>query len=887
MKFSLEWLKYFLETEASVGEVAAALNRIGHEVERIEDPAAKLAGFKVAKVLTAARHPDADKLQVLTVDAGAEINGGQPLQVVCGAPNAHAGMVGVLGLPGAVVPANGMELRKSAIRGIESNGMMCSVRELQLGDEHEGIIELAEDAPVGADFADYQTASPVFDVAITPNRPDCMGVYGLARDLAAAGVGTLRERPSTGSGRAGLETEPNSAQPELVEGPSLPECPVEIRIDDPEGCPAFYGRTIAGVTNGASPEWMQRRLISAGQRPISALVDITNYLMIAFGRPAHVYDLAKLSGAVVARRAKADEQVLALNGKTYTLDDTMTVIADDSGVHDIAGIMGGEHSSVSAGTTDVLLEIAYFDPERIGVTGRKLGLASDARTRFERGVDPAFLDDGLAILTDLILRICGGTASAVVRAGSPPVEAKVIAFDQTLAQRLGGVEVGESEQRRILEALDFSFETPQTSSSAPQDERTLKTSVRAEEGLSDSEGPSRSIWQVTIPPRRHDIEGPADLVEEVVRIHGLDKVASTALPRADGVAKPTATPLQQTERKLRRTAAARGLNEAVTWSFLPVAEAAHFAVGPAAQLRSRHAQGERGPRDEGAVCGEPVEPRTSADLWVLENPISEDMKAMRPSLIPGLLAAAKRNADRGASGSRLFEIGRRYFRGDAGASDERPTLGVVLAGEKTPRGWSPNASGGKAASFDAYDAKAEALALLDAAGAPIANLMVMEEAGPQFHPGQSGTLRLGPKAVLARFGALHPATLKAFDITGPVMAVELFLDAIPPRKNAHFARPAFTPPTLQPVTRDFAFLVPAGLAAVDLVKAVRGADKQAIVDARVFDVFAGLGVPEGQKSVAIEATLQPGDKSFTDNEIRAISDGIVAAAGKLGAELRG
>ena len=796
MKFSLEWLKQFLETDASVAEIAAALNRIGHEVEGIEDPAAKLRGFKIARVLTAARHPDADKLQVLTVDAG----DGGPLQVVCGAPNARAGMVGVLGLPGALVPANGMELHKSAIRGVESNGMMCSVRELQIGDEHEGVIELPDDAPVGADFAAYHAASPVFDVAITPNRPDCMGVLGIARDLAAAGVGTFKPFAAPAIEAAG-------------------SCPVEIRIDDPEGCPAFYGRVITGVTNGASPEWMQRRLASAGQRPISALVDITNYVMLAFGRPAHAYDLAKLSGPVVARRAKAGEEVLALNGKTYALEDGMTVIADDAGVHDIAGIMGGEDSGVSEGTTDVLLEIAYFDPTRIGVTGRSLGLASDARTRFERGVDPAFLDDGLEILTALILQICGGTASDMVRAGQPPLAAKMIAFDPSLTQRLGGVDVPEAEQRRILAALDFSV----------------------------GDG-----WQVTCPPRRHDIEGPADLVEEVVRIHGLDKVTSVALPRADGVARPTATPLQQTERKLRRTAAARGLNEAVTWSFLPGNDADHFAEG-------------------------------NGELWVLDNPISEDMKAMRPSLIPGLVAAAKRNADRGAAGSRLFEIGRRYFRGDSGASDERPTLGVVLAGEKSPRGW----TSGKAGGFDAYDAKAEALALLEAAGAPVANLQVMGEAGPQFHPGQSATLRLGPKTVLARFGALHPATLKVFDVDGPVVAVELFLDAIPPRKSAAFARPAYSPPALQAVTRDFAFLVPTGLAGGDLVRAVRGADKQAIVAARVFDVFAGQGVPEGRKSVAVEVTLQPGEKSFTDAEIKGVADRIVAAAAKLGAELRG
>ncbi len=796
MKFSLEWLKDHLDTQASVAEIAATLNAIGHEVEGIEDPADRLKGFRVARVLTAARHPDADKLQVLTVDTG----DGQPLQVVCGAPNARAGMLGVLGLPGAVVPANGMELRKSAIRGVESNGMMCSTRELELGDDHDGIIELPDDAPVGTAFADYHGASPVIEVAITPNRPDCMGVYGIARDLAAAGLGTLKP----------------IAEPQVA---AKGACPVEIRTDDPEGCPAFYGRVITGVTNGASPEWMQRRLIAAGQRPISALVDVTNYLMLAYGRPAHAYDLAKLTGAVVARRARQGEQVLALNEKTYTLDDTMTVIADDSGVHDIAGIMGGEHSGVAADTTDVLLEIAYFDPTRIGVTGRKLGLTSDARTRFERGVDPVFLDTGLELLTALIVETCGGEASEVVRAGSPPSEAKVIAFDPALTQRLGGVIVDEAEQRRILEALDFR--------------------VGAD-------------WQVTCPPRRHDIEGPADLVEEVVRIHGLDKVASTPLPRAEGVAKPTASPLQLTERKLRRTAAARGLNEAVTWSFLPQADADHFAEGNGA-------------------------------LWVLDNPISEDMKAMRPSLLPGLLSAAKRNADRGAAGSRLFEIGRRYLRGEHGASDERPTLGVILAGEKTPRGWVQ----GKGAPFDAYDAKAEALALLEAAGAPVANLQVMGEAGTQFHPGQSGTLRLGPKTVLARFGALHPTTLKAFDIDGPVMAVELFLDAIPVKKAASFARAAYSPPALQPVTRDFAFLVSTDLPADDLIRAVRGADKAAIVAARVFDVFGGQSVPVGKHSVAVEVVLQPGDKSFTDAEIKVISDKIVAGASKLGAELRG
>ena len=795
MKFSLTWLKDYLDTTASVAEICDALNAIGLEVEGVEDPAEKLAGFRIAHVLTAARHPDADKLQVLTVDTG----DGQPLQVVCGAPNARAGMKGVLGLPGATVPANGMVLKKSAIRGVESNGMMCSTRELELGDDHDGIIELPDDAPVGTSFADYNGSDPVIEVAVTPNRPDCMGVYGIARDLAAKGLGTLK--PITMPAFAA-----NGA------------CPVEIRTDDAEGCPAFYGRVVKGVTNGTSPDWLQARLKSAGQRPISLIVDLTNYLMLGFGRPAHAYDLAKLSGAVVARRAKDGEQVLALNEKTYTLDAEMMVIADDHGVHDIAGIMGGEHSGVSETTTDVLLEIAYFDPARIGATGRKLGLSSDARTRFERGVDPEFLDAGLDLLTGLIVELAGGTPSEIVRAGSPPSAAKVVTFDPDLTTRLGGVDVAEAEQKRILESLGFSVD---------------------------------GAWQVTCPLRRNDIEGPADLVEEVVRIHGLDKVASLALPRVEGVARPTATPQQKLERGLRRAAAASGLNEAVTWSFLPEWAANHFSDG-------------------------------NDTPWVLANPISEDMKAMRPALLPGLLMAAKRNADRGAASSRLFEIGRRYFRGAGGLSDEKPTLGIVLAGEKSPRGW----QGGKAKPFDAFDAKALALQLLEAAGAPVGNLMVMGEAGAQFHPGQSATLRLGPKTVLARFGMVHPATLKAFDVDGPIAAVELFLDAIPAKKGAAFARPGFTPPALQAVTRDFAFLVPASLAAGDLVRAVQGADKAAITGVRVFDVFQGQGVPEGHKSIAVEVTLQPGEASFKDADLKAMAEKVVAAAAKLGGELR-
>ncbi|MFN5781929.1 MAG: phenylalanine--tRNA ligase subunit beta [Novosphingobium sp.] len=797
MKFSLSWLKDHLDTTASVTEISAKLNAIGLEVEGIEDPAAKLAGFTVAKVLTAERHPNADKLQVLTVDTG----DGEPLQVVCGAPNARAGLVGVLGLPGAVVPAGGFELKKSAIRGVESNGMMCSTRELELGDDHDGIIELPADAPIGTAFADYQGSDPVFDVAITPNRPDCMGVYGIARDLAAAGLGALK---------------PIAVQ--AVPG-SFP-CPLPIRTDDPEGCPAFYGRAIRGVKNGASPQWLQDRLKGAGQRPISALVDITNYVMLAYGRPAHAYDLAKLSGAIFARRAAEGETVLALNGKEYTLTPAMTVIADDRGVHDIAGIMGGEHSGCSDETTDVLLEVAYFDPVRIGDTGRALNLTSDARARFERGVDPAFLDAGLALLTELIVEICGGEPSEPVFAGQPPAGTKVVTYDPALAEGLGGVAIPADRQREILAALGFT---------------------------------SDAQFNVTVPSWRPDVDGAPDLVEEVVRIHGLDNVASVPLPRADGVARPTATPAQKLERKLRRAAAGRGLNEAVTWSFLPEDEASAFAD-------------------------------SNSGLWTLANPISEDLKVMRPSLLPGLLSAAKRNLDRGASGLRLFELGRRYLRGEGGHSDERLTLGVILAGEKTARGWAT----GKAANFDAFDAKAEALALLTEAGAPVDNLQVMGEAGAQFHPGQSATLRLGPKTVLARFGMLHPAVLKQFDVDGPVAAVELFLDAIPGKRGAAtFARTAYAPPALQSVTRDFAFLVDAKLPAGDLVRTVKGADKANIVAVRLFDDFRGQGVPEGQKSLAVEVTLQPGEKSYTEAELKGIAEAVTAAAAKLGAVLRG
>ncbi len=793
MKFTLGWLREHLDTDARLDEILAALNDIGLEVEGVENPAERFAGFRVARVLTAAPHPQADKLQVLTVDPG----DGVPLQVVCGAPNARAGLVGVFGTEGAVVPANGMVLRKAAIRGVESNGMMCSTRELDLGEDHEGIIELPADAPVGLAFADYAGLDdPVIDLSITPNRQDCMGVRGVARDLAAKGIGTLK---------------PLNVPEIAASGPGP-----DVRTDDPAGCPAFFARSVSGVTNGASPDWMQRRLKAIGQKPISALVDITNYVMIDLGRPLHVYDKASLRGGLVARRAREGEQVLALNGKTYALDGTMTVIADEAAVHDIGGIMGGEHSGAQDTTTDVLIECAYFDPAHIARTGQKLGLTSDARQRFERGVDPAFLDDGLSIATDLVVKLCGGTPSGATRAGSAQVAPRNFAYDPAMTTRLAGVDVDPATQRGILERLGF--------------------------GIAD-------YWTVTAPSWRRDIDGAADIVEEVVRIHGLANVPSTPLPRAPGVAKPTATPEQLVERRVRRAAAARGLNEAINWSFLSEKEAASVGGGE----------------------------------WVLANPISEDLKVMRPSLLPGLLSAARRNADRGASGIRLFELGRRYFRAGDGSSIEKLTLGLVMAGDKAPRGW----AAGKAQGFTAFDAKAEALALLEAAGAPTGNLQMMGDAGEAYHPGQSGTLRLGPKNVLAEYGVLHPRLARQFDLSGTVVAAQIFLDAIPVRRKTGFMRAPYAPPALQAVTRDFAFLVPEALEADALVRAVRGADKKAIVDARLFDVFTGAGVEPGTKSLAVEVTLQPGEKSFTEEELSAISAAVIKAAEKLGGALRG
>jgi phenylalanyl-tRNA synthetase beta chain len=797
MKLPLSWLKAHLETDADVTAIADALTRLGLEVEGIDNPAAALAPFVIAEVLSAAPHPQADKLQVLSVDAG---NG--PMQVVCGAPNARAGLKGVFGPPGAYVPGAGITLKVAAIRGVESSGMMCSARELELSDAHEGIIELPADAPVGTAYAQWAGLDdPVIDIAITPNRQDCMGVHGIARDLAALGLGRLVE-------------------PDVTPVKGRFPCPVPIATEDPMGCPAFLGRVVKGVRNGASPDWMQRWLLAVGLRPISALVDITNYLCLAYGRPLHVYDVAKLDGGLTARRAREGETIAALNGKTYTLDPSMTVIADARAVHDIGGIMGGAETGVSESTTEVLIEAAYFAPERIGATGRALGINSDARARFERGVDPGFVAPGLALATRLVLEICGGEASEVAVAGTLPLASKTVRYRPYRVQALAGLSVPEDEQAAILTRLGFGVE-------------------RAD-----------PHWTVSVPSWRRDVgqpgatevwDGEADLVEEVVRLFGIEAVRAVPLPRAEGVARPTATPAQKQARRLRRVLAARGLDEAITWSFLPPAHARAF--GGAAH--------------------------------VLANPISADLAEMRPSLLPGLLAAAARNFDRAQPSVRLFELGLRYR-----ASGEHPTAAMLLAGEARARDW----RSGAATRFDGFDAKAEALAALAALAVPVERLAVAAPTEAWWHPGRAGRLTLG-KAVLAEFGLLHPSTVATFGLKGPVAAVEIFLDALPAVKGRKTG--GWVPPALLPLARDFAFLVPVDLPADSLVRAVAGADKGLIQSVRLFDRFTGAGVPEGQVSLALEVVLQPVERTLTEADIEAVSAKVIAAAAKLGATLRG
>ncbi len=810
MKFSLSWLKDHLDTQADLKTVADTLTRIGLEVEHIHDPAAALAGFVVASVIEAKPHPNADRLRVCTVDAG-----GAPVQVVCGAPNARTGMKSVFSPVGTWIPAKKMVLGAGNIRGIDSFGMLCSAAELDLGDDHDGILDLPDDAPVGQPYARWAGLDdPVLDINLTPNRPDAMGVAGIARDLAAAGLGTVKPSP----------VPPVAA----ADAP----CPVAVRLDlpgeDAALAPAFALRQVSGVANGDSPAWLQARLRSIGLRPINALVDVTNFMTFDQARPLHVFDAAKVKGGLVVRRARAGEGLVALDGKTYALDETMVVIADDDGPVSIAGVMGGMATGCDPGTTDVLIESALWHPSNIAATGRKLGINSDARYRFERGIDPAGTLPGLERATAMVLAHCGGTASAVTLAGAVPEPDTRIAFSESEVARLTGLTLEPAEITKILESLGFE--------------------------LARDAGDATTLF-VRVPSFRPDIAGTADLVEEVVRIAGVDRVEPRPLPAlGEGVAHAILTPLQRRTRQAKRALAASGLVEAVTWSFVSQKEAELFGEG------------------------RPALP--------LANPIAADLSDMRPSLLPGLVAAAGRNAARGHADVALFEVGQ-VFRG-TGERDQRIAATAIrtgTAGRDGPgRHWS-----GAAPAVDAFDVKADAMTLLAALGVPTGGLQVVAGATAAFHPGRSMTLRFGPKNVIAHVGELHPRVLAAMDVAGPVVAFEMILDDIPaPKSKPTKARARLDLPDFMPLTRDFAFIVDAGVEAGEIVKAAQGADKTMVTKVAVFDVYAGVGVPDGKKSVAVAATLQPREKTLTDIEIEAVAAKIVADVGrKTGAVLRG
>ncbi len=806
MKFTLSWLKEHLETDATVDQVVAAMTMAGLEVEHVEDPATKLAAFSVAKIVEAAQHPNADRLRVCQVDT----KDGRK-EIVCGAPNARAGLTTIYAPIGAYVPGLGVTLETRPVRGVVSNGMMCSAKELEIAEESDGILELPGDLAVGMPAAEAFGLEAVIDFEVTPNRPDWLGVRGIARDLAAAGLGALK---------------PCSEEPV----PGAFPCPIEIRVDG-DACPVFAGRLIRGVRNGPSPAWLQQRLTSIGLRPINALVDVTNLISYDRARPLHVYDAAKLSGKVIEARlgrgpapphvhegpthaAHADEQLIALDGKTYDVASEMCVIADAGGERPIGlgGVMGGESTGCSDATTEVFVESAWFDPIRTAQTGRLTGIASDAQYRFARGVDPQSVVSGLELATQLILQLCGGEASEIRVAGEAPAAPGPIAFDRSYVKKLSGLDLAPARIDEILGKLGFTIAGD----------------------------------QVTPPSWRRDIEGKADLVEEVARIEGFDKLPAEPLPEVTPPAGGVLTVRQNRMRTARRALAARGYAEAVTWSFLRQAWAEAFGGG---------------------------QPQLA-----LANPIAADLSTMRPSILPNLAEAAARSARKGFADTAYFEIGP-TFRGDRPA--EQVTTIAALAAPRSPRRWdgqTPDAL---------FALKADLMFLLDELGAP-ALQVVQGQSSAWWHPGRSARLQLGPKTVVAEFGELHPSVVRLLDAQGPLYAFELNLDALPePKRKAVKTRPALELSPLMPLSRDFAFVVGVDTPAGELVRPILGADKQLIADARVFDVYQGPGVPEGAKSVAVEVTIQPREKTLTEAEIEALTGRIVAAAEKAtGARLR-
>ena len=795
MKFTLSWLKDHLDTDATLEEICERLTAIGLEVEDVDDKAA-FRPFVIARVVSAEQHPNADKLRVLMVDTGK----GDPVQVVCGAPNARAGLVGAFVSPGTFVPGIGVTLAVGTIRGVESRGMMCSEKELEISDNHDGIIDLPADAPVGTSFAAYAGLDdPVIEINLTPNRPDCTSIFGIARDLAASGLGMLKTPKA----------------PEFkVEG----ETPVKVRLDlgeDGHLCPGFALRLVRGVKNGPSPKWMQQRLLAIGLRPINALVDITNYMAFDQGRPLHVFDAAKVKGNLVVRRAAEGETVLALDGREYTLNPANVVIADDGGVESIGGIMGGEHSGCDESTTDVLIESALWDPMNIARTGRAQGIITDARYRFERGVDPEYMVPGLERATELVLELCGGTPAALEVTGYEGHALKVVDFPFTEVKRLTGLDVSPEESIDILTRLGFTVS-----------------------------GSGERV-SVTVPSWRPDVDGKADLVEEVMRIHGVDNIRPEPLTSHGAVNGRILTTLQIRTRLAKRALAARGMLEAVTWSFIPKAHAELFGG--------------------------------SAPSLALSNPIAADMSDMRPSLLPGLLAAAQRNADKGHGDVALFEVSGTY-ESDRPEGQRRVAGGLrrgtaSLAG--SGRLWS-NAAKGGGKPVDVYDAKADALSVLEACGLPMGNVQI-EPGGPAwYHPGRSGTIRMGPKVVLGTFGEFHPKALSALDVSGALAGFEIYLDAMPePKKKATRTKPALDLSPFQAVRRDFAFVVDKAVEAGAIVRAASGADRKLIAAVNVFDVFEGASLGADRKSVAIEVVIQPTDKTLTDEDFEALTAKIV------------
>jgi len=799
MKFTLGWLKAHLETDADLATIADTLTALGLETEEISNPAETLQGFRVAEILSAEKHPDAGRLQVCRVATGEK-----EVTIVCGAPNARAGLKGVLASPGTVIPASGEVLREGKIRGVTSEGMLCSTAELALGEDHDGIIELPKDARVGDDAATaLGLDDPVLHLGLTPNRGDCLGVRGIARDLAAAGLGQLKPWQETPV-------------------PGTFQSPFGVTFDFPkdahDACPHFVGRYIRGLKNGPSPDWLQRRLLAIGLRPISALVDVTNLMTIELGRPMHVFDADLVKGGLTVRLAREGESLRGLDGKDHALDPEMCVIADTNAPLSLAGIIGGVATGCTDETVNVFVESAIFDPVRTAMTGRKLNVETDARHRFERGVDPAMVVPGMEMATRLLLEFCGGEPSECVVAGAEAHREQTVPFRPSRVTSLGGVELPEKDTLAILKRLGFEDE---------------------EKG---------GTHRLRVPSWRHDIEGEADLVEEALRVHGYDNIP--VCPLAPAPADRADAPPTNGARVgfIRRSLAARGMIEAVTWSFLSSHEAAAFG-------------------GDDALC--------------LDNPISAELDRLRPSILPNLILAAGRNAARGMADLALFEIGPQYAGLDA--ADQALMASGIRAGQTGPRHWQTPAR-----SVDAFDAKADARAGLAAAGVAVAGLETVAEGPAWYHPGRVGTLRYGPKNVLATFGEIHPGVLAHLDVAGPIVGFELFLDHLPaPKAGKRKQRPALDASPFQAVERDFAFVVKESVAAGDLLRAVKKAAGKMVAEIQVFDVYQGKGIAPGHKSLAISVRLQPREKTLTDDEIAAVAEKIVAAVKKAtGAELR-